>query len=253
MSYDIRIGTAGWNVPKEFAERFPSDGTHLQRYARIFSCTEINSSFYRPHTKETWERWASSVPEGFQFSVKAPRAISHDAELACTERDLLDFIQQIEVLGPKLGPILFQLPPKLAFASSFATHFLLMLRDLYSGDVVFEPRHASWFENDATDLLQQFQIARAAADPACVPAAALPTEHGGAIYFRLHGSPRKYYSSYTSDFLARLASTMLGMSNNSCVWCIFDNTASGAALGNALQLMERTGARPVPAKSPPSL
>ena len=176
MSHDIRIGTAGWNVPKGFSEHFPSDGTHLQRYARILPCSEINSSFYRVHKKETWKRWASSVPDRFQFSVKAPRAISHDAALACTERDLLDFIQQIEGLGSKLGPILFQLPPKLAFARSFVAQFLLMLRNLYSGDVVFEPRHFTWFESEATDCFQQFRIARVAADPACVPAAAVPTE-----------------------------------------------------------------------------
>jgi uncharacterized protein YecE (DUF72 family) len=76
LSTNIYVGTAGWSVPKEHAAAFPVEGSHLERYAQVFGAVEINSSFYRPHRRTTYERWAASVPETFQFAVKVPRATS---------------------------------------------------------------------------------------------------------------------------------------------------------------------------------
>jgi uncharacterized protein YecE (DUF72 family) len=113
---------------------------------------------------------------------------------------------------------------------------LSILREIYSGEVVWEPRHASWFDPGVDDLMQEFRIARVAADPACVPAASQPGGLENLAYFRLHGSPRRYYSAYTNDFIDELSVRVAILARKSRVWCIFDNTASGAAIQDALHL-----------------
>ncbi len=233
----LRIGCAGWTIPREFSASFSAQGTHLERYARVLNCTEINSSFYRPHKPQTWARWKASVPSSFLFSVKAPKAITHEARLDCARQDLVAFVNQLTGLEEKLGPLLFQLPPSLQFDESRARTFLSTLRELYSGNVVWEPRHESWFHSEADELLKAFSIARVAADPACVPAAGRPGGCTSLCYYRLHGSPRRYYSAYTIESLTNLAAEISG-GTAVHVWCIFDNTASGAAISNALDLAE---------------
>ena len=232
----IRVGSAGWTVPREAAAHFISGGSHLERYSQVFNSCEINSSFYRPHKNETWERWARTVPADFRFSVKAPRTITHEAALNCDPEVVLAFLKQISFLGDKLGPILIQLPPSLEFEYSRARRFLSLVRENHSGDMVWEPRHCTWFKNRAEDLLKEFQAARVAADPACVPAAARPGGLANLAYFRLHGSPRMYYSAYTDNYLGMLAAQLANLTAEARVWCVFDNTASGYAIQNALQL-----------------
>jgi len=97
-SQPIRVGCAGWNIPRQAIAHFASAKNHLERYSQVLNCCEINSSFYRPHKMETWERWAQTVPAGFHFSVKAPRAITHEAKLNCRPEMLLAFLQQIKLL-----------------------------------------------------------------------------------------------------------------------------------------------------------
>ncbi len=232
----IRIGCAGWNIPQEAKANFIVDGSHLERYSQTLSCCEIDSSFYRPHKNVTWERWASIVPAEFRFSVKAPRAITHEARLNCSSEILLTFLQQISYLDGKRGPVLIQLPPSFEFDYEVAKRFLSLLRSNYAGDVVWEPRHSSWFDNQAMNLLKQFKIARVAADPACVPVASRPGGIARLVYFRLHGSPRLYYSAYSDQFLNELAAQLNALASTAQVWCIFDNTASGFAIQNALEL-----------------
>jgi uncharacterized protein YecE (DUF72 family) len=229
------VGTAGWSIPKQHASDFPDVGTHLARYSRIFSCAEINSSFYRPHRLSTWAGWAASTPDNFRFSVKAPKAITHEARLVCSPKLLRDFFTQVNTLANKLGPILFQLPPKFAFNSTVTKAFFTLLRDQYTGPAILEPRNASWFTPEANELLWSFQIARAAADPARIPEAASAGGWNQVIYCRLHGSPRMYYSAYPHVYLQALAKTIANHPAKD-IWCIFDNTASGAALGDALIL-----------------
>jgi uncharacterized protein YecE (DUF72 family) len=107
---------------------------------------------------------------------------------------------------------------------------------MYRGDVVLEPRHSSWFGDDVNDLLSQFEIARVAANPGCVPNGIQPGGRADLVYFRMHGSPRKYYSPYSQEFLDRLAVELANLASEARVWCIFDNTASGAATRNAVEL-----------------
>jgi uncharacterized protein YecE (DUF72 family) len=228
-----RIGTAGWSIPRTASQSFPTEGTHLQRYARIFNCTEINSTFYRPSRPSTYTKWASETPDDFLFSLKAPKAITHESGLSPNPRPLNDFLTQTGMLAEKRGPILFQLPPKRSFDPNHAEAFLTILRDLYEGPAVFEPRHETWFTPEAESLFQRFHIARAAADPPKVPAASNPGGAPNLVYDRLHGSPRIYYSAYTPEYLATLAETI---ALQPATWVIFDNTASGAATENALTL-----------------
>jgi uncharacterized protein YecE (DUF72 family) len=231
-----RVGTAGWSIPKQHAAAFPALGSHLERYAQRFNAVEINSSFYRPHRRATYERWADAVPENLAFAVKAPRAITHEARLAGAGAALDPFLGEVTGLGGKLGPLLFQLPPSLAFDARITRAFLRLLRAQHDGLVVWEPRHANWFTPRADDLLAEYRIARVAADPAVVPAAAEPGGWDGLQYFRLHGTPRVYYSDYGAEDIVRQAARMTAQS-----WCIFDNTALGAATGNALALTKALG------------
>ena len=234
-----RVGTAGWTVPKVYGAEFPGGGTHLQRYARTLNAVEINSSFYRSHKQQTYARWAESVPDGFRFCVKIPREITHTHKLVGVTRLFDQFILESSALADRLGPLLVQLPPSFKFAAS-AARFFAMVRDRFQGDVVCEPRHASWFESDADEILERFSVARVAADPARVPAAAVPGGWQGLTYRRLHGSPRMYYSAYTSQCIADIALEM-GRATGAPreQWCIFDNTALGEATGNALDLSRK--------------
>lgn len=235
---DIHIGCAGWSVPKEHAAQFPGNGSHLERYAGRLPATEINSSFYRPHRPATYARWADAVPEKFRFAVKMPREITHFRRLANPQEPLERFLSEAGALGHKLGPLLVQLPPSLGFDPDIALAFFAALREGFAGSVICEPRHPNWFTPDAEASLTDFQVARAAADPAPVPAAAQPGGWSGLAYYRLHGSPRIYYSAYSEEYLDALAQELRQAARSKPVWCIFDNTALGAAAGNALTVME---------------
>lgn len=230
----VRIGTAGWAIPRTAAPAFPSEGSGLERYAAVFNAAEINSTFYRPHKRATFERWSSTTPPGFRFSVKAPKAVTHERHLVDADDLMAAFLDDISALGSKLGPVLVQLPPSLVFNPATAEAFFEALRHRYSGPLVVEPRHASWFEPDAEHLLQGASAARAAADPARVPAAAEPGGFALPEYWRWHGSPHMYRSGYDTAELAALAARLALAPEDS--WVIFDNTTLGRAAADALAL-----------------
>jgi uncharacterized protein YecE (DUF72 family) len=234
----IRIGTAGWNVPRRYAEEVSSSGTHLERYAQTLHCVEINSSFYRPHQLKTWQRWAAATPANFRFSVKAPKSITHETRLRNCGKHLAAFFAQLAGLGEKLGPILFQLPPKQTFDDAIARGFFTTVRELHTGPVALEPRNAAWFTPPAARLLRDYQITCVAADPPQGSLlAARPSGYPALRYYRLHGAPRTYWSRYSEDQLAALAAD-IEANPNSETWVIFDNTAAGEAFGNALSFQK---------------
>jgi uncharacterized protein YecE (DUF72 family) len=234
-----RVGTAGWGLPRQWRDRFPSEGSYLERYASRFDAVEINSSFYRQHRRAVYERWAASVPPAFRFAVKLPRAITHDQRLVATDVLLDVFLDEARGLGERMGPLLVQLPPSLGFDAEHADEFFGMLRERHTGTVGCEPRHESWFTTMAGSLLRRHAIARVAADPARVPAAAEPGGDDRLVYFRLHGSPRMYYSQYERARLAAVANALRqAQMRGADAWCILDNTTLGAATGNALELAE---------------
>ena len=238
------IGTAGWGIPRDVAQAFPGEGQQLERYARVLPGVEINSSFYRPHRVETYARWAGMTPPGFRFAVKLPRAITHDARLRAAREPLQAFLAQTAGLGAKLRVLLVQLPPSLTYEARAARTFFALLRESWDGAVACEPRHASWFEPAADRALARLRVSRVAADPARIEAAARPGGWlgpagdgvGALLYYRWHGSPRVYWSNYGEDWLAQQARRLAEWPPGAVPWVIFDNTAAGAATGNALAL-----------------
>ncbi len=233
------IGTAAWAIPKAYQDAFPKEGSHLVRYADLFDGVEINSSFYRPHRLSTYQRWADDVPDYFRFAVKMPKTITHEGRLRDVEEPLLRFLGEIAGLGDKLGPILIQLPPSLKFDLSAAEVFFRLLRDSYGGDIVCEPRHATWFDAQVDTFLTDRRVVRVAADPQPHPDAMKPGGWRGLAYYRLHGSPKMYYSSYSDEELTQTAGELKGLEAQGIrTWCIFDNTAEFAATANALATAE---------------
>ena len=237
-AFDIRIGTAGWSIPRQSTGRFNSPGTHLERYSRELCCTEINSSFYRPHAVSTYAKWRDATPEGFRFAVKMPRTITHELKLRHARQVFADFLTQSDGLGRKRGPILVQLPPSLSFDAAVVADFFDSVRVAYEGPMVCEPRHPTWFAPHVASLLDQYRVSRVAADP---PPPFVPLAPDGwprLAYYRLHGSPGMYWSRYDLTFIATLSAAVQRLSRAADVWCIFDNTASGAAIENARELRE---------------
>lgn len=242
----FRLGCAGWSLPRDVQARFPGEGPHLARYAARLNAVEINSSFHRPHGRATYERWAATVPPSFRFCVKLPRTVTHDQRLVDATSLLDEFLAQASGLGERLECLLVQLPPSLAFDLATATSFFDALRERWSGGIAAEPRHASWFQPEVDAFLAQRRIARVLADPVRHAGGELPGGWLQLVYLRLHGSPRVYYSSYAPELIEALARRIaLALRSGQRVWCIFDNTASGAATHDALALeaaLQRAGA-----------
>lgn len=232
-----RIGCAGWSIPAVHASLFGAGDSVLARYATRFDAVEINSSFHRPHRHATYARWAATVPPGFRFSVKLPRSITHDARLRATGALLDRFEGEVSGLGRKLGGLLVQLPPSLAFDARVAATFFAMLRRRFSVPIACEPRHASWFGAAADRLWARHRIARVAADPAPVSGSDAAVGAGPWRYWRWHGAPRMYYSAYDDTALAELAAAVrAGTPARTTPWVIFDNTAHGHAVDDAARL-----------------
>ena len=212
------------------------------------------------------------MPDGFRFAVKIPKEITHVrrlGEVGGIEETLDTFLAEAGALGDRLGPLRVQLPPSLGFVPAVAEGFFTALRRRVAGPVVCEPRHASWFTAPAAPekvtrgaarvadpqaLLAAFLVAQVAADPALSPAAARPGGWDGLAYYRLHGSPTIYRSPYSPPYLDTLARTLARhLAVGTPVWCIFDNTAEGAAAADALGLLTRLGATDAATPQPPSL
>ena len=234
----MHVGVAGWSIRKEQSHLFAEEGTHLQRYASRFDAVEINSSFYQSHQRATYERWAKSVPPRFRFAVKMPKRLTHEACLEDTGKPLARFLDEIGGLGRKLGCVLVQLPPGLAYDPRTVETFFARFRARHRGLVVCEPRHPTWFTGAADDRLEAHGVGRVAADPRPADNADEPGASTGVAYFRLHGSPVMYHSSYDAEYLDRLADRIKAFKKTP-VWCIFDNTARGAASPNAIDLLRR--------------
>lgn len=232
MRSPIIVGTAGWSIPRAVADKFPSVGSTLSRYADRFAGVEINSTFYHRHRASTYVRWRDSVPSTFRFAVKIPRLISHEKRLVGVDSEFVSFLDETAELGQARGPILLQLPPSFAFDERVADAFFALVRKTFDGDVVIEPRHKTWLAPEAEALLVSCSISRAGADPSPLGVQMTPGGWPGISYLRLHGSPKIYYSAYNDYQLRALADRL--KNGDERRWIIFDNTASGAAAKNAL-------------------
>jgi uncharacterized protein YecE (DUF72 family) len=231
------VGTAAWtNPPTERASR-ASNRSHLEHYATQFNAVEINSSFYRSHELATYRRWRDSTPADFRFSVKAPRTVTHERALRNCHAELQQFLQEVAGLGKKLRVVLVQTPASLPFEGRLAARFFGELKRAGSFQIACEPRHPSWFSPDAEATLRRVGVARVAADPPKTPEAREPAGAPRLAYYRLHGHPRMYYSTYSAEFLTELATRVSHASSQTRdVWCIFDNTARHASWENAQHL-----------------
>jgi len=236
----IRIGIAGWSVPADYRGRKPS-ASHLEQYAQRFDCVEINSSFYKPHRFSTYQRWAKCVPPSFRFAAKLPKTITHHHRLQSCRQSIDLFCRSIAGLAEKLAVILVQLPPSLAFDPVATEPAFLQLRAGARARIVCEARHPSWFTPPADRFLSDIGATRAFADPRIGGSAAPDVNEKSFSYLRLHGQPRIYYSSYATRRLRDLSVELqpAARAPRACAWCIFDNTARGAAWPNALKLKEQ--------------
>lgn len=238
--HKIRVGCAGWSIPNAHRQNFTDVGSTLERYASCLDAVEINSSFYRPHQAKTYARWAASVPETFRFSVKVPKIITHEQGLLGTAPLVDQFLGECLALGDKLGGLLVQLPPRLDFDARRANAFFGLLRRRVPHGVAIacEPRHSGWFGAKALRVWARHDVNRIAADPAPLAwiEGAVPTHSGQWRYWRLHGSPRRYFSAYSQDFLAKLATSLKLAALAREAWVIFDNTAQGHAVADAFRL-----------------
>ena len=237
----VRAGCAGWSLPARHRHLAGDGDSGLARYASVFSTVEINSSFHRPHQAKTYARWAASVPADFRFSVKLPRTISHDSGLRGTGPALDRFLGEAGALGDRLGGFLLQLPPNLVFDAATASRFLQMFRRRSDVPLACEPRHPSWFTAAALALLERNGVARVAADPPRAGVDATPAGAGPWRYWRWHGAPRLYYSAYSEERLHALAAAIAGNAAEAEPWVIFDNTAHGHAVADAVRLLELLG------------
>jgi uncharacterized protein YecE (DUF72 family) len=231
------IGTAGWPLPKAFRHRFPDQGSWLELYATQFNAVEINSTFYRLPRVTTAARWAACVPDDFHFAVKLPKQITHELQLRNTADPMKAFAEIVVALGGRAGPVLVQLPPKLAF-NGHGEDFLHQIAEFDFPGVVVEPRHSTWFTDEVNTLLKRLRIARVAADPPRAHTDGVPGGDTRLVYYRLHGKPRVYWSEYMEQDLQHVAQEVRRhLAKGSASWVVFDNTAQGWATGNALDLM----------------
>lgn len=238
----IRIGTTGWSLPTQWQDHFPDGRSHLHRYSQVFDGVEISRTFRKMPQRSTFERWAGSVPDTFRFSVKLPKEITHDRRLDDAEEPLGEFLDTVGHLGDRLGPLLVQLPPSLAFDPEVADSFLRVLRARHAGGVVLEARHQSWFDRTADELLKSHLVSRVAADPPRAEDDGRPGGFRTLAYFRLHGAPETYYSAYRDDGLEDWAGRVRSaLADARELWCIFDNTAAGESTPDALELLTRLG------------
>ncbi len=230
----IYIGTSGWNYDHWkgvfYAEGCPKS-KWLEFYAKHFISVEVNATFYRSMKPKTFENWWKMTPDGFLWAVKANRYITHIRRLKDAKEPLERFLGDLEPLREKLGPILFQLPPSLAFDEEVFDKFCNYLPEnrLYT----IEARHPSWLGRNALSSLKRHNIAWCISDtagryPYCE---AVTSEF---IYIRLHGSKKLYASEYSEDELKRWAEKIKKWGKDTYIY--FDNDFMGHAPKNALQL-----------------
>ena len=236
LSENILIGTSGWHY-KHWRDSFYGKNLNkeewLAYYAKQFSTVEINNSFYRLPDQETLSKWRECVPAEFVFSVKASRYITHMKKLKEVQEALDSFLRRIEEIGEKLGPVIFQLPPRWRCNRERLAAFLKLL----SGDFryAFEFRHDSWWDEAVYQLLSEYNIAFCIyqLDRRMSP----KKRTADFVYVRLHGPDAAYQGSYDEQTLAGWAGTFLNYSKD-CrqIFCYFDNDQYGYAVRNAHQL-----------------
>lgn len=239
----IHIGTSGWHYGHWVGPFYPegmSSPAFLGFYAQRFHTVEINNTFYSLPREATLEAWRDDTPKGFLFACKASRFITHMKKLSDPKRSVKRFFDTIDVLGPKLGPVLFQLPPRWHVNADRLRAFLKALPDRYR--YAFEFRDETWFRDE---VLQSLERARAAF---CIYdlAGRQSPEHvtTDLVYVRLHGPGEAYQGRYSDAALRRWAGKIVTWSQQGRdVYCYFDNDQNGYAARDGARLVTAVESR----------
>jgi uncharacterized protein YecE (DUF72 family) len=234
----IWVGTSGWSYRSWRGAFFPKEVMvkhHLRYYATQFSTTELNGVFYRTPSLETVRAWREQTPDDFVFAWKASKFITHWKRLSDTSRNSLALIEQrLKILGPKAGPVLFQLPPSFEVDAGRLKSFIKLLskRRRYA----FEFRHASWYAEEVFDLLRQHDIALCISDHRDAPAPWFMT--AGHVYVRGHG-PTGAYKGHYSDAALRVWARKIAawQRQDRTIYVYFDNDQKSAAPADASRLI----------------
>jgi uncharacterized protein YecE (DUF72 family) len=233
------IGTSGWTYKGWRGPFYPDDvpmKKWLAWYTGRFSTTEINGSFYRTPSLEAVYGWREQTPDDFLFAWKASKFITHWKRLTEKCANSLELMEtRLDALGPKAGPVLFQLPPQFKADRERLAGFLRLLNR--KRQYAFEFRHASWYESPVLDLLREHDAALCLSDHRDAPS---PWEvTAGHVYVRGHGPTGEYKDRYPKKTLDRWSEAIAGWRRKRLtVYCYFDNDQKTAAPKDALRLME---------------
>jgi uncharacterized protein YecE (DUF72 family) len=239
MSCDIRIGTSGfhykhWKGPF-YPEKLPASKM-LEHYIRYFDTVELNNTFYRLPNVNAFECWRDAVPKGFIFALKASRFITHNKKLKDPENAIDNFLPRAARLQEKLGPVLFQLPPKWQVNAERLEALLTILpRDVR---FAFEFREMSWMKPEINEILRNHNAAF------CIyELAGYHTEleiTADFTYVRLHGpAAGKYQGSYSEERLEEWARQIENWARKlKAIYVYFDNDQNGYAAANAITLKQ---------------
>lgn len=224
------IGTSGWHYTYWKKHFYPADmpsKDFLSFFKEKFNCVEINNSFYKVPTRETFIKWKDTTPDNFTFAVKAPRYITHMKKLKDTEEAVTSFIGALDVLESKLGPILFQLPPRWKCNIERLTTFLSYLDKKHT--YTFEFRDETWLNDEVYCLLKKHNIALCVSEVSNKSVITADFH-----YMRLHGPGEKYVTSYSEKDLLKCAGIIKNFNNKRItVFCFFDNDHNAYAANNA--------------------
>ncbi|SJZ97103.1 DUF72 domain-containing protein [Sediminibacterium ginsengisoli] len=232
-------GCSGFSY-KEWKNRFYPEKLAatkwLAYYATVFNTVEINMTFYRKPSTQLFQRWYDTVPDHFSFSVKAPRLITHYRKFVNVKTELNEFYSFVsEGLREKAGCILFQLPPSYSFTPERLEHIIGNLSGGFMNVVEF--RHASWWNSEVMTACKEAGIVFCGISHPTLPDELIKT--APVIYYRFHGTPELYYSSYDDAFMQKIAASIRHkQSETELVYLYFNNTASVAAVDNAKYIRE---------------
>ncbi|WP_324672315.1 DUF72 domain-containing protein [Hymenobacter sp. GOD-10R] len=232
------IGCSGYHY-RHWKERFYPIGLPQRRwfefYSQHFNTLELNVTFYRFPQVAFLQNWYAQSPATYRFSVKAPRLITHYKQFHESAQLLADFYQTIQVgLQEKLGAVLFQLPPKMAYTPERLQRIVSSLDPAYRN--VLEPRHVSWWQPGIYEELAQHGISFCGMSHPELPRDVVANTD--VLYYRLHGVPELYKSPYAVDELRELMQQVKVAAQVQEVYIYFNNDIDASAILNAKQLQE---------------
>ena len=239
MTAEIRIGTSGWHYRHWVGTFYPDDlkpARMFEYYQRFFDTVELNNSFYRLPTPEAFQTWRDAAAPDFRFAVKGSRFLTHNKKLKEPQQALDNLLPRAELLGKKLGPILFQLPPKWKLNSERLEAFLQALPK--DRRYAFEFREPSWHTQAVYDILRRHNAAYCIYELAGFHTPIVVT--ADFAYVRLHGPGGKYQGCYAGEKLCEWADRIVQWSRKlRAIYVYFDNDDSGYAPQNALELKQQ--------------